>query len=180
MEALFKPPLIAGMLLLALAVMLTACAMPSKVSIGTALSSPSAERAAIGVEGVVATMAISFSTLVEDPEVEIDRLKLGLQVDKAAEVLGKARKAFDARGGGVSSLVGEALGLVSDAIPPGTSLSARFALSTAFAGVQVYAATLDQPGLPATPSDDLAQARARTDRAVAVLLHRLRSSPAPP
>ncbi len=172
MEALLKVAALAA-IVLASGLGLAACATVDKAAIGEAIASPKVDQAAIGVEAVVATLANSFAVVVADPKAEVDRVKLARQVDQVSQILDKARQTVDARRGGVSGLVGEAFNLVSDAAPPSASMSARFAISAAFTGLQVYAATLDTQALPATPSPALTQARERTDAALAALRAKL-------
>lgn len=169
MEAFLKPPIILVGALIACAFMLTACALPSKGQISQAVTSPGADAAAVRVEFVVATMANSFAAVVRDPDAAVDRGKLSRQLGVAVDILGRARVAFDRRGGGVSALINDALGVVSDALPAGTSLAARFALSTAFSGISVYAGGLDVQAVPTDPSPALISARRQTDDALAAL-----------
>lgn len=172
MEALLKVAALAAIVLLS-GLGLAACATIDKAVIGEAIASPKADQAAVAVERVVAVLADSFSGFALDPKAEVDRVKLARQVDGATQVLARARQAFDARQGGVSALVGEAFNLVAAAIPDNASTGARVAISTAFAGLRVYAMTLDGVSLPAPPSAALIAARARTDDAIAALRAKL-------
>lgn len=169
MEAFLKPPILLVGALIVCVFTLAACAMPGKATINQVITSPGADLAAVRVEFVVATMANSFAAVVQDPAANVDRAKLGRQIDRAADILDRARTAFDQRGGGVYALVKEALAVVSDALPAGTSLAARFALSTAFTGLSMYAGGLDVEGPPVEPSKALVEARKQTDDALAAL-----------
>jgi hypothetical protein len=173
MEALTK--VIAWAVIVLVCVGMTACATLNTSKVGEAVSSPKADKAAIGVELVVATLADSFTVMVGDPAADLDRAKLARQVRDASAVLTSARKTFDARKGGVSALVGEAFDLVAQALPADASTSARLAVASAFTGLRIYAATLDGVGLPAEPSPDLVAARKNADTAIGRLRAQLPS-----
>lgn len=154
-------------------VSLSACADLPKVDVGAVVVSPQADAAAVKVETILATLITSFDLVVSDPAAQVDRIKLASQLASAGEILARARSAFDERGGGVSGVAGDAVGLIGQSVPDGTSMSARFAISIALASLQTYAASIDVTGAATPPSTDLIGARRRTDAALATLRAKL-------
>lgn len=125
---------------------------------------------AIGAETAVTALAVALQVYVSDPAVDVDRGKLRVQVIKAAGLLVQGRMTYDARSGSPAVLAGQAMGLISAALPADAPITARAALMAAQAAIGIYTIGLGGQGVAVEPSAELVQARKTADEAVRVLL----------
>lgn len=165
MKTLFPWLAIAG-----LAAALCGCAMLPKKSDMTV---PAIDAAAVKFETALYAMVTSIASVVTDPQADVDRAKFARGLRKASADLDQARALFDARTGDPIGLTSAAFDLLDQAVPPGSSLKVRLAISAGRTAVTLFASSLDLTGPPSPPSQALRDARSRTDRAVAELLAQL-------
>ncbi len=125
---------------------------------------------AIGAETAVTALAVALQVYASDPAVDLDRGKLRAQVIKAAGLLVQGRATYDARSGSPSVLAGQALGVISAALPADTSPTTRASLLAAQAAIGIYTIGLGGQGVAVDPSPELVTARRNADEAVGVLL----------
>lgn len=139
-------------------------APPAVVSVGL-------DAKAVRFEGAVASLADALAVVAYDPA--IDRAKLARQTVAARAVLERGRSAYDARSGSPADLAREAMDLIAAAAPVDVSPRAAQALLAARLALAVYAGSVPMTGVPASASEGLQLARARTDLAIAGLLRAL-------
>jgi hypothetical protein len=166
--------LLIGLAVASLAAVVCGCAiLPSRGDIIEAVTDPAVDAAAVRFETALYVMTTSIAPVVADPSADLDQAKFAKRLRNAAADLDQARAMFDARSGDPVALTKAAFDRLDEAVPVGSSLKVRLALSAGRTAVSIFASSLSLAGPPSPPSEALVLARARTDRAVAELLARL-------
>lgn len=152
---------------------LSACATTSTGVSAVVSPATQVDAKAIKAEKAVAALAVAVDVFADDPALNIDRVKLRANVLAARALLDQGRQAYDLRTGSPAALAGQALALISSALPADVPTTARAALAAARAAVAVYTIGLSEPGLPVAPSAALVDARKSADGLVDALVDSL-------